>query len=187
MLSEKDKLTRVLQKRNALIDALDHERISKQEFLRENYALLQRMQMKPFRVIDCLQKGLYNYQYFNTMAKHTALQRMQAISERKRSEYGNAISNFYHLKDACILEILRLDHCEPIEAYYVETNSKSLSEQLIEIVFTSREKMIFHTVNAEVQTELERMGVFTPKTKRSLIHEYINTSVRDDIRKGRSE
>ena len=118
MLSENDKLRRVLRDRNALIDQLDCAAISKEEFLDRNYHLLCRMQMKPFQTVDSVEKGLYNYQYYNTMAKYWSKCGESATHEKKRKECQNAVANFYHLKDQSILSLLHISRAEPIVAYH---------------------------------------------------------------------
>ena len=174
MLSENDKLKKVLASRSALIDALESLELTKDEFHLENYRLLVRMQMKPFQRVDTLEKGLYNYQFFNTMAKFY-LQQLQTAHPKKRKLVTETIRNYYAQKDACILDILKQNAQEPVTAYYIETDAESISDALFEIVFPLREKMIFHSLDARVKQELLARGCFQSQRRRSLIHNYVNS------------
>jgi len=45
--------------------------------LEEGYFDIQRLNITPFKVVDSFEKAIYNYQYYNTMAKYYYLQAHQ--------------------------------------------------------------------------------------------------------------
>lgn len=181
MLSERDKLRRVLAERNRLIDKLDRRLLTKEEFHSENYRTLCRWQMKPYPVIRSLEEGIYNYQYYNTLAKEWQ-RRAGCAPEKNRTRFVREIRNFFCMKDACILQMLQLDQNERIEAYFVHTASIGLRNRLLEIVYPDREKIVLHTLSPDILQTVQRMGVFTTIIRRSRIHDYINTRETEEVR-----
>lgn len=71
-----------VKKRNELIDLLDEEKITKQEFISRNNVLINSFNLRPFTEIRTVNEGIFNYQYYNLKAK----------------EY-NTIANKYKNKD----------------------------------------------------------------------------------------
>lgn len=179
MFSEKQQVVQMLEKRNDLIDALSNEELSKDQFIEANYQLVERLCMKPFARVTCFEHGVYNYQYYNTMAKYFLRKKCQTHTKRRVKEYDAAVRNFYFLKDQCIAQLL-LFFQEHIIAYPVEVNSLRLQNQLIEIVYTNQEKIILHTINPAIKNQLITMGVFSDQQRRSLIHEYVNQTIGDE-------
>ena len=57
------------KKRNDLILELSEGKIDKISFLEKNYELIQNLNMKPLLNISTLEEGMYNYQYYNILAK----------------------------------------------------------------------------------------------------------------------
>lgn len=173
MLSERDKLKRVLEERNRLIDRLDAAALTKQEFHSENYRSLQRWQMKPYPVIDSLEQGIYNYQYYNTLAKE-AQRRAGLLADNKRKKLLSDIRNYFHCKDDCIRQMLAICADEPVESYFIVTESNMMRDRLLEIVFLKREKFILHTLDPQIVRSVKKMGIFLPGIRLSKIHAYIN-------------
>ena len=56
--------------RNSLIIQYKNGDISKREFLEGNFDFVEQMNVKPFSRIDSYEKGMYNYQYYNVLAKY---------------------------------------------------------------------------------------------------------------------
>lgn len=173
MQTEHQQVLSMLKQRNSLIDALTEGVLSKDQFLEENYRLIERLRMKPFQVLSHFEYGLYNYQYYNTMAKYFLRKKYQTHSKRREKECDAAVRNFYFQKDRCILQILDAFR-EGIEAYPVDVRSLRLQHQLIEIVYTEQEKVIFHTINPQIKQRLIAMGVYSDCCRQSKIHAYIN-------------
>ena len=57
------------KRRNELIKELSIRKIDKLSFLEKNYELIQNLNMKPLLNISSLEEGMYNYQYYNILAK----------------------------------------------------------------------------------------------------------------------
>lgn len=62
-----------------------------------------------------------------------------------------------------------------MESYYVSLYSTRLKDQLFEIVFTDKEKAVFHTMNPQILALLKENHVFIDEIRESVISDYINT------------
>ncbi len=178
MLSDNDKLKQVLLERNRLIDQLDRCRMTKQEFHQANYQILQRWQMKPYPTIVSMEQGIYNYQYYNTMAKEYQ-RRATQVGAKGKPRIEQLIRNYFTLKDECIHQMLSLTINEPVECYFINTESSLLRNRLLEIVYLNREKVILHTVNPRIIQKVKRMDLFIPEVRISRIHSYINAQTQE--------
>lgn len=174
MLSDNDKLKKVLDARSRLIDDLDRCVLTKKQFQDENYRILTRYQMKPYAVIETPEQGIYNYQFYNTMAKEYQ-RRLQCAQHRKKASLEQAVRNYFCMKDDCIRQMLHLCAHEPVEAYLVHAASAGMKNRLLEIVFLRREKVILHTLNPKILSQVRRMGIFRPQVRVSLINNYVNS------------
>ncbi|MFM1585363.1 DUF6648 family protein, partial [Helcococcus ovis] len=94
------------------------------------------------------------------------------LKKAKLSE--NAKLNNYYLKDQAILAMVELEDSSKIEAYYVSMHSKNLKDQIFEIYFKDREKVILHTKNENVKNLLISKKCFSYEIRQSLIDSYIN-------------
>ena len=56
--------------RDSLINQYENGEISKKELLQGNFESVQKMNVEPFAYINSYEKGMYNYQYYNVMAKY---------------------------------------------------------------------------------------------------------------------
>ena len=70
MSSEKTKIKNFIVLRNNLIDELDNKKINKEEFIQKNLKILDNSGIKPFASIEDYNMGIFNYQYYNLMAKY---------------------------------------------------------------------------------------------------------------------
>ena len=68
--------------RQSLIDQYLKGDMTKREYLRENFDAVMSHDFGPFKNIDTVEKGLYNYQYYNALAKQ-----MKSISAAGNMEY----------------------------------------------------------------------------------------------------
>lgn len=176
MRSEADSLKRFIKKRNEIIEKLDKGVINKDEFLEENYILLNRLSMKPFLRIDTVEKGIYNYQYYNILAKyHNNLaneNKGKNIKTYKREI--NKVNNYYYEKDRVVLDTLELMNYKDIESYYIELYSKRLKNSIFEIVLKNYEKAIFHSMNKKIADILIEKNILKNDIRQSKIHSYVN-------------
>uniref|UniRef100_UPI00288B35CC DUF6648 family protein n=1 Tax=uncultured Anaerococcus sp. TaxID=293428 RepID=UPI00288B35CC len=69
MSIEKKKLELFENWRIESINLLAEAKIDKDEFLDRNYKFLTKLGLKPFSHIRDLEEAIYNYQYYNIMAK----------------------------------------------------------------------------------------------------------------------
>ena len=166
----------ILQKyfkyRQGLIDQYVKGDMSKAEYLQRNLEAVQAMNISPFKNIDSVEKGLFNYQYYNAMAK-----RARADVRYDKPEYreGNIeLANYYYSKkDAATSSVLKLMDYKGVYAYYVHANSKFLDGRLFEIVVEDYE-MILHSASEVILNQLREYGVFEDSVKKSVIDRYIN-------------
>ncbi len=164
--------------RDSLIVQFKNGDISKREFLQLNFDFVQNMGVKPFDRIDSFQKGMYNYQYFNTLAKYYSMLGVDIKREGKHykyfKDYLNKAHYFYNEKDKSTLKLLRFLEFKNTEAYFIKVESERLKDKLYEIVLTDYEYAIFHSKSRWLLKILRDENVFIEGKKRSLIDEYIN-------------
>ena len=82
--------------RQNLIDQYVKGDMTKREYLERNYEAVVYGDIGPFQNVDTIEKALYNYQYYNALAKQ-----MKSISTSKGMEYE-----------------LKLEYLERSEGYY---------------------------------------------------------------------
>lgn len=164
--------------RSSLIIQYENGDMTKREFLESNFDLVQNTNLDPFLKIDSFEKGMFNYQYYNTLAKYyTGLARdIRSKKKHKRyyTYYLNKGNNYYHEKDKSALDLLKFLEFERVEAYFIEVNSRMLRDKLYEIVLLDYKEAIFHSKAIWLLDILKKEGVFIDKTKTSIIDEYIN-------------
>ena len=102
------------EKRSSLIVKLEKSKISKRQFLESNYELVMKMNSRPFLRIDSYEMGMYNYQYYNVLAKYFSMLAKEIKGIRKRQryyrDYINKSNNYYHEKDKAALKSRGLFH-----------------------------------------------------------------------------
>lgn len=99
------------EEREALIFKFKKGDITKKEFIEEHYYYITRLNLKPFQIIDSFEKGIYNYQFYNAIAKYNTLRlRDRKLNEKHPElvrEIEEKISYHYRKKDETILKLLR--------------------------------------------------------------------------------
>lgn len=164
--------------RDALIYKYQKGDLTKKEFIEEHYYFITRLNLKPFQRIDSFEKGIYNYQYYNAVAKYNTLRvRDKKLIEKHPDvvrEIENKIKYNYHKKDESVIKLLRYLDYENVEAYYIKSKSEYLNNKLIEIVLWDYDDVILHTINTGIVEELKREGVFEDIRKCSKIDNYVN-------------
>ena len=166
------------EEREALIYKFNKGDITKKEFIEEHYFFIRRLNLKPFKIIDSFEKGIYNYQYYNAVAKYNKLRAKDKKLIEKHPELVKDILNesktAYRAKDANIRKLLRFLKYENMEAYFIKSKSDYLDNKLIEVVLYDYAGVILHSISRGLLEELKREGVFHEVRKKSKIDEYVN-------------
>jgi len=166
------------EEREALIYKFTKGDISKKEFIEEHYFFIMRLHLKPFKIIDSFEKGIYNYQYHNAIAKYNKLRAGDKKLLEKHPELVKEIlekvKNSYRNKDDAIIRLLRFLKYENMEAYFIKAKSEYLDNKLFEMILYDYEGVILHSINRGLLEELKREGVFQDVRKKSKIDEYVN-------------
>ncbi|MDO5714326.1 MAG: hypothetical protein Q4Q07_07830 [Tissierellia bacterium] len=164
--------------RSSLIMQYNNGDITKKEFLQYNFNFMGQLNCGPFTRIDSYEKGMYNYQYYNGMAKYYRMLAKEVRNTKKHNRYYNHYlnigNNYYHEKDQSILGLLKFLNYENVCAYTIKVDSKALKDQLYEIVITDRKEAIFHSKALWLKEILREEGVFDEEVRTSKISEYIN-------------
>ncbi|RGB76510.1 hypothetical protein DXA39_04905 [Anaerococcus nagyae] len=180
MMNENEKLKLFETFRKESIDLLDESKIDKDSFLSNNLAYIENLDLKPFSTINNISQAIYNYQYYNLMAKKTNL-KAQEISHnpKKKKSYLKLINqreNFYHLKDLATLRVLELIDYKDVDSYFIILKSKRLQGKIFEIHVNSIEKVILHSKSKVILEKLIENEVFSSEPRKSLIDSYVNKS-----------
>lgn len=164
--------------RSSLIMQFTNGDISKREFLEYNFDLVRKTNLKPFLRVDSYEKGMFNYQYYNVLAKYYNMLAKEIKNTKRHqkyySYYYNKGNNYYHEKDRAALSLLRFLNFEGVEAYYIKVESKFLKDKLYEIVLLDYKEAIFHSKAQWLLDVLKEENVFIEDKKESLIDGYIN-------------
>ena len=160
--------------RQSLIDQYAKGDMTKREYLQRNYEAVVYGDIGPFRNMDTLEKALFNYQYYNALAKE-----MKAVSTARDMEYElkrdylEKSNYYYSRKDRATLAALRMLDFRGVEAYFVKMRSKYLNGKLFEIVI-QEENIILHSTSSLILKCLSEEGVFREERRKSVIDEYVN-------------
>lgn len=164
--------------RNSLIIQFKNGDISKREFLEGNFDFVQDMNVRPFSKIDSFEKGMYNYQYYNVLAKYYTMLAKDIKRAGKHNKYYvyylNQGNKYYNEKDKATLQLLRFLNFKNVEAYFIRVESRFLRNKLYEIVLKDYQYAIFHSKSLWLLDILKDEDVFIEGIKTSLIDEYIN-------------
>ena len=118
---------------------------------------------------------MYNYQYYNILAKYYNMKVLEEIDKRKEDYFHRDMrNNYYNEKDKVTMDILKLLNFQDIEAYFIEMESDGLDDQIFEIVLLNYEKAVFHSKSFWLLKKLKEKNVFIREKKKSIINEYIN-------------
>ncbi len=150
-----NEIKRYFKYRQSLIDQYIKGDMTKAEYLERNLDAVLSLRTEPFKYMDAVEKALFNYQFYNAMAK---------------SEKNNQL---YEQKDRATLAVLKLLDFQDTEAYFIHTRSRQLNGKLFEILIKSYD-MILHSASQMILNKLRSEGVFYEETRISLIDGYIN-------------
>lgn len=169
---------RLFRKRQKLIFLFKKGDISKREYIEETYAYLQETNAKPFKRVDNFNKAIYNYQFYNMMAKHCNLKAREIKRYNKHPEiyqrYLRKVNYYYNRKDYSTLRAVEILEFFNVEAYYIRVSSSNLKDSLFEIIFSEHEDIILHSKSQWLLERLKVEGVFKDEVKKSLIANYVN-------------
>ncbi|NLY44376.1 MAG: hypothetical protein GX053_00040 [Tissierella sp.] len=169
---------RFFDNRSSLILQFGNGDLSKREFLEQNFDLVRKSNLKPFLRVDTYEKGMFNYQYYNVLAKYYTKLAKEIKNTRKHQKYYsyylNKGNNYYHEKDKAALSLLKFLEFRGVEAYFVKMESKFLRDKLYEIVLLDYKEAIFHSKALWLLDILREEKVFIEEKKVSLIDGYIN-------------
>lgn len=170
-----NKFERFFNSRQSLIEQYNKGDLTKQEFIEENYNFLLSMNTKPFSRIDNIKKGIFNYHYYNIIAKYWQKRaHEQGRYTLQREDFADKAEYYYSKKDNVTLRILKLMDFKNIDAYYVKVKSQNLKNKLIEIVLNDYDNIILHTKNENIKNRLKEEKILQDKKKISLVDSYIN-------------
>lgn len=180
MINERKKLELFENFRKDSIDLLDNSIIDKDTFLNKNYNYLVKLDLKPFASINTVNEAIYNYHYYNLMAKKANLEAQRILHHKnKKKNYLKLINkreNYYYLKDIASLRLLELIEFKDVESYFISLNSKRLKGEIFEIRINCFDKVILHSKNKHILEMLKDNNVFSSAPRKSIIDSYVNKS-----------
>lgn len=166
------------KQRESLIQQFKKGDMTKKEYIEESYSYIQVMNITPFKRVDNFNKAIYNYQYYNMMAKYCFLKAREIKRYDKHPEihekYMDRVNYYYHKKDQTTLRAVEILDYFDVEAYYIKVTSDYLKDRLFEIIFKDYKDIILHSKSQWLQNRLEEEGVFKEGIRKSLIENYIN-------------
>lgn len=169
------------KRRNELIKELSIRKIDKISFLEKNYELIQNLNMKPLLNISSLEEGMYNYQYYNILAKFFKQKSiLYSNNKKKQKKYNENLmksNNYYAEKDKYLLKMIDFLDEKTTESYFIDMNSKRLNNYLFEIVVKDVDFAIFHSMNIEILQKLKEKNIFIDEIRISKINDYVNTNI----------
>ena len=166
-------LQRYLNYRQALIEQYTKGDLTKKEYLNLNLDAVLALKDEPFKRVDSLEKGLFNYQFFNAMAKDASMEAKKYASKDFCGIYTEQVNYYYNRKDSATMKILELLDFIGVESYFIKVKSRELKNRLFEIVLKEN-GMILHSTSEAVLNRLKRENCFSEGVRKSLIDNYIN-------------
>ncbi len=159
-------LNKYFRYRQSLIEQYIKGDMTKGEYLIENLNAVLSLKSEPFKKIDSVEKGLFNYQYFNALAKDAKMNAENVFDGEKANYY-------YEKKDYATLKVIEMLNYKGISAYPIYVKSKTLKGKLFEIVLENY-NMILHSTNELILKRLKEESVFNDDIRKSIIDGYIN-------------
>lgn len=164
--------------RGGLIQQFKKGDISKKEYIEAGFAYIHQEGLKPFKNVDSFEKAMYNYQFYNTMAKYFYLKSNEIKSYGKHpellKEHLEKVDYYYRKKDQATLRAIELLDYYGVEAYYIQVQSSYLKKKLYEIQFEDYPDYILHSTSEWLLKRLQEENIFKEGVRRSLISNYVN-------------
>lgn len=167
-----NKLQKYFKYRQSLIDQYVKGDMTKREYLAYNLDAVLSLNIKPFKNIDTVDKGLFNYQYYNALAKDCKMM-IKTLDNENAYIYREKVNYYYAKKDNATQRVLDLMDYVGVTAYFISVRSKELKGKLFEIILEDH-NMILHCTNEGILNRLKDEKVFSEGTRKSLIDSYIN-------------
>lgn len=159
--------------RQALIDQYVKGDMTKKEYLNRNLDAVLALKDEPFKRVDTVEKGLFNYQFFNALAKDACMEAKKYANKEYCYIYTEQIDYYYDRKDGATMRILELLDFRGVEAYFIKVKSKELKNKLFEIILNDN-GMILHSTSESILNRLKKENCFSDGIRKSLIDGYIN-------------
>lgn len=170
-----NKFEQFLRNRQSLIDMYKKGDLTKEEFIEENYRCVNALGIKPFQKIDNVKKAIYNYQYYNVLAKyHQKRAHDMSKGYESRDDFLELANYYYSKKDQVTEKLLKLLDFSGVEAYFVKVKSPNLKKKLFEIVLKDYDNVILHSKSEVLLNMLKMENVFSTDERHSLVDSYIN-------------
>ena len=169
-----NKIQKYFLYRQGLIDQYLKGDMTKREYLKMNYNAVVHNDIGPFKYMDTIEKSLYNYQYYNALAKEMKFEITRGGDIDRRRDYESQADYFYSKKDRATLKVLEMLDYRGVEAYFIKVKSKALKGRLFEIVCENCYGMVLHSTNTLILNRLREEGAFSEGTRVSVIDEYVN-------------
>lgn len=165
-------------RRLELIEQLELGELSKEDFIMENYQMMQPYQKVSYE-ISSVEEGILKYHYFNTMAKKLMLEAdaIEFKNPNKCENLRDKAFDFYLKKDKITLKMLEFVEFKEVEAYFIHMKSKSLEGLIYEIRFNSHEKVVLHSKDRKILYKLKEANCFFDERMASVIDDYVNTKI----------
>ncbi len=171
MQSANELLSTFIARRTALIEKLVDGKLNKRSFLDANYELTKLM--RPYVDPDTPEECLYNYHYYNALAKVEKTRARLSSRVRFAKRFEDAARNYYCEKDKATMRMLDFFSSEIVHAYFVKTSSHLLHGKLVEILFPMP-YVIFHTCDRKIIKRLRDEKILRNIPLESAISTYIN-------------
>lgn len=170
-----NKFEQFLRHRQSLIDQYQKGDLSKEEFIEENYKFISTLNIEPFKKIDNVKKAIYNYQYYNVIAKYYQ-KRAHDLTKKNESRHDflELANQYYSKKDYVTEKLLFILDFRGIEAYFVKVSSPNLKNKLFEIVLKEYDNVILHSKSERILNLLINENAFINEERRSIVDNYIN-------------
>ncbi|MGN1318801.1 MAG: DUF6648 family protein [Lachnospirales bacterium] len=159
--------------RQALIDQYMKGDMTKREYLERNLDAVLSLNIKPFKNVDTVDKALFNYQYYNAMAKDAKINTTGNTDREYEHILLERSNYFYSQKDRATMRVLQLYDFTNVSAYFIKVKSKYLRNKLFEIILEDT-NTVLHSSNQSILNRLKEERVFSEGVKRSVIDSYIN-------------
>lgn len=166
------------EQRESLIFQYKKGDLTKKEYIEESHAYLIQQDVKPFKNVDSFEKAVFNYQYYNIMAKYFHMKSESLKNSAKHPElsrkYQEKRDKHYYLKDKMTWRAAEIKDFYELEAYFIKVSSSHLKRVLYEVVFTEHPTVVFHSKSHWLRDRLQQEGVFSDRIRRSVIEKYVN-------------
>ncbi|MDO5387645.1 MAG: hypothetical protein Q4F63_00255 [Clostridia bacterium] len=159
--------------RQSLIDQYVKGDLTKKEYLDKNFDAVLSIKNEPFKRIDSVEKGLFNYQFFNAMAKDAFMEAKRFSHKDFCYIYTEQVDYYYGRKDNATMKILELLDFREIEAYFIKVKSRELKNKLFEIILKDT-GVILHSTSETILVRLKEENCFSEGIRKSVIDGYIN-------------